>query len=85
MSDWIFCKDKLPDKHDRYLVVCPLIIDKKELFIDILHYGIPMYSEKLEPCFYTFDSEFGDVEYDDIIAWMPLPKLWEGADDEGVR
>lgn len=79
MSNWIFCKDKLPDKHDSYLVVYPLLNDGK--CIDILDYGI-VYPDQSKPFFYKFDSEFGDVEYDDVIAWMPLPELWEGADDE---
>ena len=32
--------------------------------------------------FYETDDEWGDVEYDDVTAWMPLPKSWKGADDE---
>lgn len=24
--------------------------------------------------FYETDDEWGDVEYDDVTAWMPLPK-----------
>ena len=78
MPNWIFCKDKLPDKHGSYLVVYPLLNDGK--CIDILDYGI-VYPDKSKPFFYKFDSEFGDVEYDDVIAWMPLPELWEEADD----
>lgn len=84
MSNWIFCKDKLPDKHDRYLVVYPML-DSKLLYIDILYYGKSIFRETLEPYFYTFDFEFGDVEYDDVVAWMPLPELWEGAEDEILR
>ena len=76
MNNWIFCKDKLPDKHGSYLVVYPLLNHEK--CIDVLHYGYPLFAERPKPCFYAFDS----VEYDDVIAWMPLPELWEGADDE---
>ena len=32
--------------------------------------------------FYETDDEWGDVEYDDVTAWMPLPEPWKGADDE---
>lgn len=27
-------------------------------------------------------AEDGDYVVDDVIAWMPLPKPWKGADDE---
>ena len=82
MSNWTFCKDELPSEHGRYLVVYPVLTD--EIYIEILHYGI-VDSAQSEPFFYEFDSEFGDVEYDDVIAWMPLPELWEGADDKEPR
>lgn len=82
MSNWIFCKDRLPSEYSRYLVVYPLSsIDIKPYIIDILNYGF-IHSDKPEPCFYTIDSEFGEIEYDDVIAWMPLPELWEEADDK---
>ena len=73
MNNWIFCSERLPDKHGRYLVVYPLFND--ELFISILRYGRPDFPEKKKPCFYYPDDEWGDVEYDDVIAWMPLPEL----------
>ena len=81
MSNWIFCKDKLPDKHGRYLVVYPLMDD--EPYIDILYYGIPISTENTEhPFFYDVDQDCNDVVYDDVVAWMPLPELWEGAEDD---
>ena len=82
MNNWIFCKDRLPSEYSRYLVVYPLSnINIKPYIIDILVYGT-VYPDQSKPFFYAFDPEFGDVEYDDVIAWMPLPELWEGADDE---
>lgn len=73
MNNWTLCSEKLPDKHGRYLVVYPLLND--ELFINILQYGRPDFPEKNMPCFYYIDDELGDVEYDDVIAWMPLPDM----------
>lgn len=69
---WIPCNERLPSKEDRYLVVCPTLINKP--WIGILWYGKPTFPEKDEPCFYESDDEYGDVEYSDVIAWMPLPK-----------
>lgn len=31
--------------------------------------------------FYVTDSEWGDTELDDVIAWMPLPAPWKGETD----
>ena len=31
-----------------------------------------------ENVFYVSDSEWGDIELDDVIAWMPLPIPWKG-------
>jgi len=70
-AGWILTKDSLPEKPGRYLTVYPLMDDM--LWTNILYYGQPIDSEK--DCFYASDSEWGDAEYDDVIAWMPLPEF----------
>ena len=69
---WIPCSERLPSENGRYLVVYPMLINKP--WVSILWYGKPIFPEKDEPCFYASDDEYGDVEYSDVIAWMPLPK-----------
>lgn len=82
---WIPCSERLPSESGRYLVVYPMLINKP--WVSILWYGKPTFPEKDEPCFYALDDEYGDVEYSDVIAWMPLPEpycgaMMKGADDE---
>lgn len=72
VSEWIPCEERLPSENGRYLVVYPMLINKP--WVSILWYGKPTFSEKDEPCFYASDDEYGDAEYSDVIAWMPLPK-----------
>lgn len=72
IPQWIPCSERLPSESGRYLVVYPLLINKP--WVSILWYGKPTFPEKDEPCFYASDDEYGDVEYSDVIAWMPLPK-----------
>ena len=72
IPQWIPCSERLPSENGRYLVVYPMLINKP--WVSTLWYGKPIFPEKDEPCFYASDDEYGDVEYSDVIAWMPLPK-----------
>ena len=63
-SEWIPCEERLPSEQGHYLVTFPLCN------------GDP-WACVLSFCngkFYETDDEWGDVEYDDVTAWMPLPK-----------
>ena len=71
-GEWISCREKMPSEYGRYLVVYPLLINKP--WVSILWYGRPTFPETDHPCFYASDDEYGDVEYDDVVAWMPLPE-----------
>ena len=73
---WIPVSERLPEYGQRVLVTYDLV--KKYPWVNILRYGKPMSEDK--PCFYEAGSEWGDVPYDGIVAWMPLPKPYrEGA------
>lgn len=77
---WIPCSERLPEKDDRYLTTYPLIRDMK--WVHILWYGEPsMPSREVQgKVWYVSDEEYGDVPYDDVIAWMPLPKPYKEDD-----
>ena len=72
---WIPCSERLPEENGRYLVTYPLLINKP--WISILWYGRPTFPETDHPCFYASDDEYGDVEYNDVIAWAPLPEPYK--------
>ena len=66
-GEWIPCEERLPEENGYYLT-----------FMDcgsceVLHWynGWNCY-----PC-----ASENEIE-DDVLAWMPLPKPWKGADDE---
>lgn len=45
------------------------------LIVTVAYYGKPYgHNKKL---FYNYDSEWGDVILDDVIAWMPLPEPYD--------
>ena len=73
---WIPCSERLPCEDGRYLVFYWLMKDMP--WISVMYYGKPTFPEKDHSCFYVSDGEYGDVEYDDIVAWMPLPEPYKG-------
>lgn len=71
-QEWIPCSERMPSEQGQYLVTISLY--DNSTYVDVLHFH--------KGKFYEIDSEWGNVEYDDVTAWMPLPKPWKGADDE---
>lgn len=69
---WIPVTERLPNKQDDYLVTIPL--DNNSLYVDVLHFH--------KGKFYETDSEWGDVVYDDVLAWMPLPEPYKANQTE---
>ena len=69
---WIPCAERLPSEQGQYLVTFPL--SNGDPWVYVLSF--------CKGKFYETDDEWGDVEYDDVTAWMPLPEPWKGADDE---
>ena len=80
---WIPCSERLPIENGRYLVTFPLFTLQRT-WIDILWYGNPTLPNRRVKgkCWYRTDDEWGDVVYDEVTAWMPLPEPYEGGDAE---
>lgn len=82
-SEWISCSERLPNEDGQYLVFYEGIgiIGK---WIEIMWYGEPSMPnvDVSGKHFYRSDSEWGDIIYDEVIAWMPLPKPYKGGEDE---
>ena len=75
---WIPVSERLPSEDGRYLATYPLMRGKN--WIGIKWFGKPnMPNRPIKgKCFYESDSEYGDVIWDNVIAWMPLPEPWKG-------
>lgn len=76
---WIPVTERLPEEGRRVLVTYDLV--NRYPWVNILRYGKPIFEDK--PCFYEVDSEWGDVPYDGIVAWMPLPEPYRKETDDG--
>lgn len=74
-------KTDKPKKHGKYLVT--RIIFGKYAIIDIVNYGkMDDLEETKKVCWYGHDSEYGDFEIDNVVAWMELPKPFEERKEE---
>ncbi len=62
--EWIPTSVRMPSEQGHYLVTFPLCNGEPWVYILSFNKGK----------FYETDDEWGDVEYDDVTAWMPLPK-----------
>ena len=76
MSDWISVDDRLPDIGDRVLVNL-----SGDLIVLELREEIPTYEEAFLPFYYWHEpyDEMLDIEYDEVVHWMPLPPPPESA------
>ena len=61
-GEWIPCSERLPSEQGQYLITFPLCNG------DLCVYVLSFCKGKF------YDGEWGDIEYDDVTAWMPLPK-----------
>ncbi len=73
-NEWIPCKDRLPESYGKYIVTRddPVF----GIYVRMLNYGEADFAKK-NPCWFYYDSEYGDVTVDNVIAWMPLPEPYK--------
>lgn len=86
VNEWIPVSERLPEEEKQYLCV---IETYRGLYYKICRYAKDLYSvdeydflrKKGVGGFYMYDSPYGYVEINDIIAWMPIPE-YRGDDNE---
>ena len=89
--DWISVKDRLPKKDGKYLCVCKGFIGGYE-YIEVLSYSKNLYkvdeydfaSFKGKRGFYSYNSEWGYINKNNVTHWMPLPELPKGMSDNDL-
>ena len=70
-QEWIPCSDRLPEKEGIYLITATnYIFDTEEIAVGTCYFNTE----------YGFSNNTNTRRK--ILAWMPLPKPWKGADDE---
>lgn len=67
---WIPCSERLPESYGKYIVTRGNSV--YGIYVNMLRYF-----EEDNPCWYFYDSEYGDCPVDDVIAWMPLPEPYK--------
>lgn len=80
MSEWVPTSERQPDPPrwgaNKYLVTLSKIHPFSEGHrVSVLCYGFFDYSEK--PYWFYPDPEWGDVPYNNVIAWMEIPKPYK--------
>lgn len=82
LQEWIPCSERLPNKSGKYLVT---IIQNESSF----QQGVTnVFIRSLAPANILYGEGFGEQLvwrkelWEDVVAWMPLPKPWKGVDDE---
>ena len=76
--EWIPCSERLPSEDGKYLVFYEGTIIGSN--IEIMWYGEPLMPnvDVYGKHFYRSDAEWGDIIYDEVVAWMPLPDPYKG-------
>ena len=81
--EWISVKDRLPSVDGDYLVTIKFKV-LKNYGIGIMGYAKNLYKvdeydfhNKKRPGWYSYDSEYGYYENNDVVAWMELPEVYK--------
>ena len=87
-QEWIPCSERLPEDSGDYLV-CPSdsVLEDYSDFSEVMIMpydadceAFGWWVERYDPISLGYvDSDFNEFE---VLAWMPLPEPWKGADDE---
>ena len=79
--NWINVKDALPNENGLYLVIYKAF---GLTFIDVKRFAKDLYSvdkydfpNEHRPGWYEWNDEYGYIERNNIMHWMPLPNLPE--------
>ena len=71
---WIPVTERLPQTYGKYLVS---VYFNSCVGVELLWYG----QINGKDAFYYSDSIYGDTEWDEVIAWMPLPTPYKGGEE----
>lgn len=86
-TEWIPCSHRLPMRDGKYLVTEKNFSWSRrtvsvQYFTNDAYkmdkYDFAEYKGKKKKLFYSYDSEWGYREIDDVVAWMELPEAYEG-------
>ena len=85
-SKWISVSEKVPENNGTYLVTLKYFNHNS---IDIMSYAENLSKiDEFDFCgvnragWYDYDSECGYYEVDRVIAWMPLPSMYEEKEND---
>lgn len=88
MSNWVSCKDKLPEKDGKYLTTekCPIMNYPGTLCIrnftnTLSKVDSSVFGRRRKAGWYDYDSEYGYYGVSDVIAWQELPKPYKETED----
>lgn len=84
MTRWIPISERNPNKNGKYLVTVRGLMGEY-VKVETIYYAEDLYKiDKFDfidkqgvAGWYFFDSEWGYYEFDNVVAWMPLPKPYK--------
>ena len=80
MSEWIPCSERLPKAGIATSLCLMTIVFPRAQAVEVA-YGYRYHEDVWE--YATFEGyEYTEKGIAEVVAWMPLPKPWKGADDE---